>query len=261
METIQAALLQLDPEKDEHWTTDGLPRVDIVSGLLGRSVTRKEITEAGPNVTRTTAGEEEAMDPGTVTTEDEEDGEDQPYDDSQEPTEEQAKPAKQPRESFTPGKHTIRVMPEPPAEAAAMIEAQDEVLAMPFDVVAQDPDLIDRACVELDRQAGVLARRRTAIDERLHELGARSELLQRARSQIVRGTGESEHQKQLNAYLESNRRSREAKALRARAFIEAQTTPADVAKELDIRSPLDRALAQRRPQHGAPRRLTPAAGA
>lgn len=51
--TIQEALTQLDPANDAHWTTDGLPLVDVVRGLTNNpDVTRKDITEASPGFCR-----------------------------------------------------------------------------------------------------------------------------------------------------------------------------------------------------------------
>ena len=43
--TIEDALLQLDPNDDSHWTTDGLPKVDIIAELTGnKDVSRADIT-------------------------------------------------------------------------------------------------------------------------------------------------------------------------------------------------------------------------
>ena len=54
--SIQTALELLDPANDEHWTADGLPRVDVVAELLGDSnVKRSDITDAAPNFTRESA--------------------------------------------------------------------------------------------------------------------------------------------------------------------------------------------------------------
>ncbi len=49
---IKEALSQLDSLNDDQWTTDGSPRVEVVSGILGRPVTRKEVTDAAPLFTR-----------------------------------------------------------------------------------------------------------------------------------------------------------------------------------------------------------------
>lgn len=50
---IKEALELLDPEKDEHWTADGLPRMDIVESLVGdKSITREDVTNADPEFCR-----------------------------------------------------------------------------------------------------------------------------------------------------------------------------------------------------------------
>jgi hypothetical protein len=41
--TITEALHKLDPANDSHWTTDGLPVLDVVSKLVGKTVTRDEL--------------------------------------------------------------------------------------------------------------------------------------------------------------------------------------------------------------------------
>ena len=59
---IVEGLGKLDPNNDDHWTTEGLPRVEVVQELAGlTSLTRKEITETGRgfdrDVARSTADE------------------------------------------------------------------------------------------------------------------------------------------------------------------------------------------------------------
>jgi hypothetical protein len=52
-EDIIKALTQLDSGNDEHWTDDGLPRVDVVQRLLkDPDVRRKDINEAQPGFSR-----------------------------------------------------------------------------------------------------------------------------------------------------------------------------------------------------------------
>ncbi|WPJ68564.1 hypothetical protein OMDBNIEC_00078 [Salmonella phage STP-SP5] len=53
MKTLIEALLDLDPENPNHWTTDGLPKVDALRfATANPSLTRDEITEAAPLFTR-----------------------------------------------------------------------------------------------------------------------------------------------------------------------------------------------------------------
>jgi hypothetical protein len=49
---ILAVLRSLDTTDDSRWTGDGLPRVEFVSEIMGRNVTRREITETAPLFTR-----------------------------------------------------------------------------------------------------------------------------------------------------------------------------------------------------------------
>lgn len=49
---IREALSQLDSLDDDQWTTDGAPRTEVVSELVGRKVTRAEIINAAPKFSR-----------------------------------------------------------------------------------------------------------------------------------------------------------------------------------------------------------------
>ena len=50
--TILEALKKLDPANASHWTSDGLPKVDIVSSLVSDKVTREDIAEIAPEFIR-----------------------------------------------------------------------------------------------------------------------------------------------------------------------------------------------------------------
>jgi len=52
--TILEALPKLDPKNDAHWTADGLPKADIVSKLVGATLTREDISEEAPEFCRGT---------------------------------------------------------------------------------------------------------------------------------------------------------------------------------------------------------------
>jgi hypothetical protein len=56
-EEILEAVRSLDPQNDEHWTADGQPRLDAVENKLGGDVSRKDVTNAAPDFTRTVARE------------------------------------------------------------------------------------------------------------------------------------------------------------------------------------------------------------
>lgn len=49
---IVAAIADLDPDNDEHWTKGGLPDVSSLANALGKKVTRAAIDEAAPDARR-----------------------------------------------------------------------------------------------------------------------------------------------------------------------------------------------------------------
>lgn len=49
---IVDALAELEMENDDQWTAEGDPKLDVVSQLAGRKVTRKEVKEAAPHFSR-----------------------------------------------------------------------------------------------------------------------------------------------------------------------------------------------------------------
>jgi len=50
---IPEALAQLDTTNDEQWTSEGLPRLDVMSKLVGNPVSRADVTSAAKGFTRT----------------------------------------------------------------------------------------------------------------------------------------------------------------------------------------------------------------
>lgn len=61
---ILEALLALDPNNEDHWTADGLPKVDIVSNLVGETVTRQQITQAKPGFSKALAVMQQGQEQG-----------------------------------------------------------------------------------------------------------------------------------------------------------------------------------------------------
>lgn len=56
---IMQALLELDPLDDDHWTSDGAPKVEAVSAIVNEKITRQDIVEAAPAFDRSRAGKSE----------------------------------------------------------------------------------------------------------------------------------------------------------------------------------------------------------
>lgn len=54
MDSIKEALTKLDVTNDDHWTSEGLPRLDVMKDLVGSPVGRAQITSAAKGFTRST---------------------------------------------------------------------------------------------------------------------------------------------------------------------------------------------------------------
>ncbi len=55
---LAQAIAKLDPEDEDHWTADGLPRMDVLVEFTGdRSITRAQVSGLSPELTRDTAPE------------------------------------------------------------------------------------------------------------------------------------------------------------------------------------------------------------
>lgn len=59
-QVILEALKKLDPQNDEHWTTEGLPRLDVLKDLTGSPVTRDALNTAAKGFNRTNTVLEQA---------------------------------------------------------------------------------------------------------------------------------------------------------------------------------------------------------
>lgn len=58
---ILDALLKLDINNDEHWTSDGLPRMDAIEAILGdKGISRQQVTAAKPGFSRAVAAAAQA---------------------------------------------------------------------------------------------------------------------------------------------------------------------------------------------------------
>jgi hypothetical protein len=53
-EKILSALSKLDVNNDDHWTTEGLPRLDVLKEIIGEPVTRADITVSKKGFSRKT---------------------------------------------------------------------------------------------------------------------------------------------------------------------------------------------------------------
>lgn len=218
---LQTALAQLDPQQEDHWTADGLPRMDVLHQLTNDStIKRQDVTNLSPGLMRDTAVE---LDDDDDDLDEEEELEDEPEDVGEQPDYTDA-PAAQPE------------------EAAVFDPANDPVMSMDSRQVISDYDLTCRAMASIEvRHSKALARRKAAEDE-LAQLNAKSEILKRAMIEHERRTPSLRKTNPVKAYQESQLQERMRRVGNAQRFVTGQTSREDVSDVIDGRAPLDRAL-------------------
>ncbi len=220
---IQHALRALDPDNDGHWTDDGLPRVDAVAVLAGEKVTRKQITNTDPEFTRERA--ELDRNDAALVPDDE--------DDAMPPPEDPVARA------------TVEPVPAADYSGESLEDDIDDVLNQPVPQVFGDPTLTQKALIALEEKLLANQKRKAAVELEARQLNEKIRLCTRQMTQHQRN-GRIPQEKPIQDYLRRQKENREERARRAAIFIEAGTTAADVAKQLQGGSDLDRAMARKR---------------
>jgi hypothetical protein len=221
--TVSAALGRLDPENDEHWTADGLPRVEVVSEWLGAQVSRQEITNAAPKLTRQSMSD--AVGPPTA-----------------------SGPADVAK-LF--GEVDSKAEPTEPGAARKDIQSDlgepiGPTMRKELRTVLTSPKHLETVLVELNDAALYLQEQKRAIDERLRVIYAQSELASRHLARWKQAHPEKEVPV-FAAFARSEAEARAARAGRITEFVgKSGVRPEELAKQLQSASPLDAALAVRR---------------
>lgn len=223
---LEAALAQLDPKDNAHWTADGQPVMAVLVEMTGNPVSRADVKAAAPNLTQTTAGEPKSF-VADKTIEDEIEDED--------------------------------IL----AAAAAPIEDEDEIEDELEDVTdedilaAQPGDLgtsieaLDAWMSASDRKLNALHKTQKEVTDEITMWARRADLVSRIRERAKKASPDGGHTVQ--DFLKRQREARTERAERAQAFIAAGTTAQDVVKELTGKSPIDQAMSQRKPKLGSTR--------
>lgn len=176
-EEILEALLGLSPGNDEHWTADGLPRLDAVENLLGASVTRKQLTNAAPDFNRAMAQSvvEEAASQG----------------DAEQPDADTAEPDADPQSSEDPGATDTATVDaggpddfDPLAEGPGDEEAElDEAIQEAQDRVSTIQQALEQGKLALAEAEQVLADAVNAKNSAFPPLSAAAAIQQFQRSE------------------------------------------------------------------------------
>ncbi len=230
---INEALATLDPADDEFWTGDGMPRINVMQNLTEISdLTRAMITDAAPQFTRQTAIDAQNDLPAVPGAEPDDGDTDQEKDNVEASTE--------PDEAAAP---TEEVMVEAPEPGMPIVEppatATLEQLEAALVVQTEEMTKFQQIKVKADRDA-------KAASDLVNGLNRRIDGLTRLDPQAAT--------RDLRNYISSQNEQRALRAGRVRKFLgETGVSPQDVAKSLEIRSPLDKAMHGRKPPRGTVR--------
>jgi hypothetical protein len=249
---LKQALSQLDPANDGHWTSNGSPRVDVISEMIGATVTRQAITDAAPELMRESAAEiqiEEEANAEAQEAKRQVDGE---------AHEAEGEGSVDPEVATAPGAEA----PWAPDEG---VEVKEQFPKAPRELVAESnhelpPRPNDAAIVELQSQIDAISAKRDAAlksreaaDKEFKVLNDEVNIMNRQIEHLsvadpnrsIRG---------IKAYLKSQHDLRMKRAIRAGAILgNMGVTAGELQKELTGKSRLDQAMAQRKPARGAQR--------
>ncbi|AAT69545.1 gp69 [Alphaproteobacteria phage PhiJL001] len=217
MEIVEA-LAKLDHKNDDHWTQDGLPRIEVVANISGiKDLKRGQITDAAPDFVRV--------------------GDDTP------PTDDQGQP--NPASS------------DPDDEDVGEIESIDdltdeEILEASVEDLMRSPELADRWQVVVGNILAQWAKDKNAIENKISTLARRADFIYKVRKQ-QRKAQPNRDLDGVKAVLQRSKEARAKKHARAKAFLESGTTSEDVVTALSLKAPIDAALNQRKPKLGSTR--------
>lgn len=219
MSKILEALGKLDGNNDNHWTADGLPRIDTVKMLAAdQSLTRESITAVSVGFNRAAALEGQA-----------------PQASAQAPQVTESKGSTEPAATVAPA--TVQQ-----ATTDETTESQEEVAVVGAEI---DYDAaIGHAQDELQVAQAALAEAQALFDAKQEAL---DDVLN---AQNDAGAAET-NADAIQGYLASQRRLLQERADRGRALQEAGFTPKTLRDLLPTRSAIDQALARKRTSSGA----------
>jgi len=213
---IKEALAQLDSMEDSHWTADGAPAVDAVSGLVGKKVTRADITNAAPKFSRENMDLTEVETTNAVSEEGQ--GQEVIVDEELDTSV---------LEEF------VEMEPMLPNELA------DKVLSK------IDPKLLPEVERMLSEQIAMVEAKQREVEEMNRKLKLSKALTQTWIKQLI---PDMSNQEAIQAYIRSSAANRSAKAAEIQRVL-GGLKPADIAK-LDPRAAIDRAFARKTARGG-----------
>ncbi len=238
---IKEALSLMDATDDSQWTGDGMPRIDHLSKVVQNpKLTRKDITDAEPQFTRASllpsADDQNPMDDGT----------------GQETGQEKE-----------PGNGETLSAPEK-AEEAEAVTSQDDVMVeatMPADPVVEvaqptPPSALASLQASLVIHTESMDKAHAAAEVAKKLAKAESDEVNRLNRLIDMATpyDPQASTRGIRAYINSQNAARAARHGRVRKLLgDSGVSPKELAKTLEMSSPLDKAMHGRKAPRGSAR--------
>lgn len=236
---IQEALASLDKADDGHWTTDGLPRIDVVSKRVGTSLKRGDITNAAPDFTRASV-----IDPPT--------DEAPPIPAAVEQMKAEADAlledtkSDEEREAEMEAAADAEVAAQKAADLAATPIAEPEVQMTEYELLQEELEVATERSTVANRNMAMAKEEADAAANAVNALNRRLDIY--AKKDPNHGT------KAIRDYLNQQNKNRLQRAEGLQAFMrQTGVAPADVAKAVNPSAPIDQAMRGRKPPRGAVR--------
>lgn len=258
---INEFLARLDPSNDEHWTADGLPRMDVLHVILGKdTMTRQDLTGLAPEFTREVAIKLAAEADGNPPADDQSEPEADADADVDADAEDQPKASGGVMGALRDAlgsKDDDQAEPEPDADADADAEDQAEPepepeaeaeLEAPAELSKYDKlqlKLADATEVMYAQQK-IAKEAKEAADEAANEVNALNRKIE-----VCAKTDPNHATAGVRAYLNQQNKNRLERAqgqIKLRELL--GMTQGDVAKTIDPRAPIDREMRVRKPGMG-----------
>ena len=255
--SIKDSLAKLDPANDEHWTDDGSPRMDVLQAQPGNSrLTRKQVTDADPSFSRVSVLDAEKVDEAS--------DEDKAYDEADgakalevlEVAEVQSECGDSPEvmvEAQEPAGANVVVevatLPATPEIATQAPETAVPAVLTEMQALQASLKVHEDAMLDADRTKEAANKAMKASSDAVNAINRKIEVLIIADPQAATAG--------IRDYINMQNKLRYDRAGRARRFMgDSGAKPSDVAKALEVRSPIDKAFLGRKPPRGTQRPQT-----
>jgi hypothetical protein len=259
---LNEALDQLDPEIDEHWTANGQPRIDFLKALMGAegaNLTRGEVTEAEPDLTRefladALASENEDLDDNDDDVLADLDVDAQIDEATDDPLSSSGGDAAAvvPVEDMNREQKLDHYLADHGLTLAQIYDNPELALGLPMPLVSSALELAELASKGLSIRHLDLLKKKKAIEDRIEQNARKSNIVDRIVQRIKAESPQRKGQ-EIRDYLQSQNAARLKRAENARAFIRSGTSAQAVADQLAVISKLDRVMSSGKGGHGSRR--------